>query len=233
MKTKIEPTNRIEQLNGNGHAPVISSREVQIKAPNFQTAVFHIKGTAPLVICRFSKKDELLADYEKGTQKGKGKKVYAPTDLDNVFEEAKYISKDGWEGFNASSIRNGLIRVCTLVNFKMTLAKMSLFVIEDGRDAKEHQMPLVRIYGESIRQDDSVRNPNTGKIQIATRAAYHNWSAKLNIRWDADQFSLTDVSNLLMRVGVQCGIGCGRPFSTDSVGMGWGTFEIFNNEELK
>lgn len=231
MKTQIEPTNRIEQLNGNGHVLTSPPREVSIKAPNFQTAVFHIRGTAPLVIHRFSKKLEILEGYAVGTKKSKGKKVHEATNLDDVYNASRYISKEGWDGFNASSIRNGLIRVCTLVNYKMTLAKMSLFVKEDGWDAKEPQIPLVRIYGESVRQDDAARLPN-GTMIVTTRAAYHNWSAKLNIRWDADQFSLADVSNLVMRDGIQCGIGEGRPFSKESCGMGWGTFEIIN-ENLK
>lgn len=229
--TTVESVNR---LNGNGHlteeivkAP--SSREVSVSAPNFQTAIFHIKGTAPLVIKRFSEKVPMLKEYEDGGKKAKGKKVHAPTNLDDVFNKARYISSEGWDGFNASSIRCGLIRVCTLVNLKMTLAKMSLFVKQDGWDATEPQIPLVKIHGKAIRQDDAAVLPNGSRV-ITTRPVYHEWSAKLNIRWDADQFSLTDVSNLLMRVGVQCGIGEGRPFSKNSAGMGWGTFEIVNEK---
>jgi hypothetical protein len=41
-------------------------------------------------------------------------------------------------------------------------------------------------------------------------------------------FSLDDISNLLMRVGLQVGLGEGRPDSKKSAGMGWGTFEISN-----
>lgn len=229
IKTEIKSVNR---LNGNGHREEVKplGREVTIPAPNFKTAIFHIKGTAPLVIKRFSDKGGIIEGYEKGTVKAKGKKVHAATNLDDVFNKARYVSPEGWDGFNASSIRCGLIRVCTLVDFKMTLAKMSLFVKQDGWDEKEPQIPLVRIYGKAIRQDDAVRLPN-GTLCVATRPVYHDWSAKLNIRWDADQFSLQDVSNLLMRVGVQCGIGEGRPFSKNSAGMGWGTFEIVNDEK--
>ena len=35
-----------------------------------------------------------------------------------------------------------------------------------------------------------------------------------------------DVTNLLMRVGQQVGIGEGRPDSKNSAGMGWGTFNV-------
>lgn len=220
-KTKELEINRVEShLNG-------SVREVQIKAPNFQSAIFDIKGTAPLVIKRFSGKQGFIDSYTAGKKKGASKKVHAAVNLDDVFNASRYVSKEGWDGFHASSIRCGMIRVCTLVDFKMTLAKMSVFVRQDGYDNMEPQIPLVRIYGKAIRQDDIGRLPN-GASCLITRAAYHDWSAKLNIRWDADQFSLSDVSHLLMRVGIQCGIGEGRPFSKESAGMGWGTFEIIN-----
>lgn len=231
MNTDTLETNRIEKISKNGSSTTVH-KEVNVKAPNFQSAVFNIKGTAPLVIKRFSGKQAMIAGYENPVGKAGGKKKHAAVNLDDVFNKSRYVSPEGWDGFHAGSIRNGLIRVCTLVDLKMTLAKMSLFVIEDGRDATEPQIPLVRIIGKAIRQDDTVRLPN-GTTCVATRAAYHNWSAQLKIRWDADQFSLQDVTNLMMRVGMQCGIGEGRPFSKDSAGMGWGTFEIVNNEQPK
>lgn len=230
MKTETLTKNRIETVNtnGNGHSTEVkqSSREVTIKAPNFQNAIFTIKGTAPLVIKRFSEKQPLIDSYVAGGKKKDAKKVHAPKDLDEVFNKSRYISPEGWDGFNASSIRCATIRACSLVDYKMVLAKMSIFVKEDGWDAIEPQIPLVRIYGKAIRQDDAAVNPNTGTRCVTTRAAYRDWRAEVNIRWDGDQFSLQDVTNLIMRAGVQVGIGEGRPFSKNSAGMGWGTFEI-------
>jgi hypothetical protein len=153
------------------------------------------------------------------------KKNREPKNLDELYREAKYVSPEGWEGFNASAIRAAMISACRLVGFKMTLAKMSVFCVQDGWDAKERQMLLVRIYGDSCRQDD-IAYTSTGEPYVAVRAAYHNWSAKITIRWDADQFTGDDIFNLLYRVGMQVGIGEGRPDSKKSVGMGWGLFEV-------
>jgi len=66
----------------------------------------------------------------------------------------------------------------------------------------------------------------TGQPYVTIRAAYHNWSAKVKIRWDADQFTNDDIFNLLYRVGMQVGVGEGRPDSKKSTGMGWGLFEV-------
>ncbi len=199
---------------------------VQIKAPNFEKAVFEVVGTAPLVIHRFSAKtkNQMLQKAEAGKVSGSKKERFAQ-DSEKKFQEARYKSKEGWDGFHAGSIRAAMISACRLVGFKMTLAKMSVFVIADGYDAEEPQIPLIRIIGKAVRQDDMAR-VETGQPYVTIRAAYHDWKAKITIRWDADQFSMTDVSNLLARVGQQVGIGEGRPDSKNSCGMGWGTFQI-------
>lgn len=199
---------------------------VQIKAPNLQVASFKIVGTAPLVIHRFSAKtkEQMKQKMEEG-KSASSKKVREPKSTDTTYEEARYTSLEGWDGFHAASIRNAMISACRLVSFKMTLAKLSIFVIQDGWDATEPQIPLIRIYGEPTKQEDMAR-VETGQPYVTVRAAYHNWSAIVNIRYDSDQFSQTDVANLLMRVGMQVGIGEGRPDSKHSAGMGWGTFEL-------
>lgn len=200
--------------------------QVNIKAPAFKTGIFTIKGTAPLVIHRFSKKlsEQLLQKMTEGKSASSKKKREA-VNTDDLFNQSRYVSKEGWDGFNATAIRNAMISACRLVDFKMTLAKLSIFVIADGRDATEPQIPLVRIYGKPVKQEDWART-TTGQPYITVRAAYHDWSSKLQIRWDSDQFTVEDITNLLMRVGEQGGIGEGRPSSPKSSGMGWGLFSV-------
>jgi len=204
----------------------MATQNIQIKAPNFGRATFQIVGTAPLVVHRFSSKIkmQMLQKMEQG-KAAASKKDRPAKDSDQTFADARYISKQGWDGFNAAAIRNAMISACRLVSFKMTLAKMSVFVEADGWDKDEPQIPLVRIYGEAVRQDDMAR-VETGQPYVTIRAAYYDWSAKITIRWDADQFSLADVTSLLSRVGQQVGIGEGRPDSKNSCGMGWGLFEV-------
>lgn len=199
---------------------------VTISAPKFKTAIFEIEGVAPLVIHRFSAKtkNEMKLKMETG-KAASSKKNREAKDTDELYKEAKYVSYEGWEGFNASAIRNALISACRLVGFKMTLAKLSLFVLPDGWDRQEPQIPLIRIYGESRKQEDMAR-VETGQPYVAVRAAYHQWSAKINLRWDSDQFTMDDVFNLLYRVGLQVGVCEGRPDSPKSVGLGWGLFKV-------
>jgi hypothetical protein len=112
----------------------------------------------------------------------------------------------------------------------MTIAKLSLFVEADGRDATEPEFGLIRIYGMP-RKLESVARVETGQAYVTIRPCYDDWKAKIRVRFDAEQFSLLDVSNLLARLGEQVGIGEGRPDSKNSCGMGWGTFRIANSNE--
>jgi hypothetical protein len=199
---------------------------VTIKPPNFGRAEFAIHGTAPLVIHRFSAKtkNEMKLKMETGKAAGSRKNREAK-DSEETYNAARYRSADGWDGFHASSVRNAMISACRLVGFKMTLAKLSIFVEADGWDVAEPQIPLVRIHGKPTRQEDMARVA-TGDPYVTIRAAYNPWKAKIKIRWDADQFTLADITNLLARVGAQVGIGEGRPDSKNSAGMGWGLFDI-------
>jgi len=205
---------------------ITQKKNIAIGRPNIRTAEFEIVGTAPLVVHRFSAKTKIQMKQKMETGKAaSSKKDRTAKDTDELFEESKYVSAEGWDGFNATAIRKAMISACRLVNFKMTLAKLSIFVVADGWDKLEPQIPLIRINGTAIKQEDMAR-VETGQPYVCVRAAYHNWSAKVRINYDADQFTVDDISNLLMRVGMQVGIGEGRPDSKDSAGMGWGLFQI-------
>jgi len=201
-------------------------KTVTISAPKIKTATFEIVGVAPLVIHRFSAKtkNEMKLKMETG-KAASSKKNREAKDTDDIYQESRYISKDGWDGFHAGAIRAALISACRLVGFKMTLAKLSIFVEADGWDAQEPQIPLIRIYGKPQKQEDMAR-VETGQPYVTVRAAFYDWSAKVKIRFDADQFTVDDIYNLLYRVGSQVGIGEGRPDSKKSCGMGWGLFDV-------
>lgn len=206
--------------------PETKTKTSIIQAPNFLKAQFKITGTAPLVIHRFSAKTKGQMKQKMETGKAaSSKKNREAKDTDDLFQDARYISREGWDGFHAAALRNAMISACRLVGFKMTLAKMSVFIEADGRDAAEPQIPLIRIIGTAVKQEDMAR-VETGQPYVTIRAAYHDWSANVTVRWDADQFTQDDIANLLSRVGLQVGIGEGRPDSKNSNGMGWGLFSV-------
>lgn len=195
-----------------------------IQEPRLGVAVFTIVGTAPLMTARFSKKAQLMADMAGGKT---GKKRARPDrDYEREWREAAYMSTEGWYGMNAAAFRNAAISACRLVNFKMTIAKLSIFTAADGWDMVEGT-PLVRITkGEPSMSTMQVRNAN-GNTDIRSRPIWMpGWEMQPTIKWDMDQFALSDVTNLMLRVGAQVGIGEGRPDSRSSAGLGYGLFDI-------
>ena len=64
-----------------------------------------------------------------------------------------------------------------------------------------------------------------GVFSVHARA-WTEWSASLRIRYDAGMLTADDVVNLIARVGLQVGVGEGRPDSKQSAGLGFGLFEI-------
>lgn len=209
----------------------MTTNVVQIKAPNILTATFRIIGTAPFVQAKFSEKakNQIRETQEAGSQ-AKSKKKREPKNFDETCNASVHYSKEGWVGIPAGAFRAGCISACRLVGFKMTLAKLSVFIEADGYDSDD-STPLVRLIAEKYKRVDMhVRNA-TGVVDLRSRPMWEEWQADVRVRYDADQFSLTDISNLLSRVGAQVGIGEGRPDSKNSAGMGWGTFRLQNEVE--
>ena len=201
------------------------TQSVTIKPANIQTAEFNIKGTAPYVQARFSGKAMQAMMTKMAARSTASKSRAKPArDFDDDYRQAMHISTEGWYGIPAGAFRQAMISACRLVGFKMTLAKLSVFVHADGFD-KIDGIPLIRLEGTPERTDMAVRNA-TGVADIRVRPMWREWSAKVRVKYDADQFTLQDVTNLMQRVGMQVGIGEGRPDSRESAGLGWGTFEL-------
>lgn len=226
-KVKSEQTDIMseEELEQTGKA-------VTISPPRIQTAEFLLIGTAPYVQKAFSQKARrsMKAKQIKGSRANKERQKEAKS-FEEIFEQSKHISREGWCGVPASAFRAAMISACRLVGYKMTLAKLSIFVKPDGFDRLDGT-PLVRIYGEPEYSEHVVRFQGT--TDITARPMWREgWRIWLRVQYDEDQFTLQDVTNLLCRVGMQVGIGEGRPDSKTSCGMGWGTFRLAEETELK
>lgn len=212
------------------HGAPKNARALAIQRPKFEHASVLIRGTTPLVLHRFSQKvqDTIRATQEAGSQARKGRTREA-RDFNASYEGARHRAVAGWDGIPASSFRNAMISACRTVGFKMTLAKLSVFCRADGFD--EAGTGLVRITKGKCHMDVRPGRNANGSIDLRARPMWpEGWEARPTLRWDADQFSAEDLINLMMRAGLQVGIGEGRPDSRMSAGVGWGEFEVITAE---
>jgi len=201
--------------------------ELTIQPPNFQIAEFHIHGTAAYVQNKFSAKAKAkMKEAQQAGQAGRKGKAKEPKDFQAAYKAAMHVSTAGWYGIPAPAFRNALISACRMTGYAMTRAKLSVFAVADGTDADD-ATPLVKITkGKPEYTEGHVRN-ESGVCDIRPRPMWKaGWEAKVRIRFDADQFTLQDVGNLMVRAGIQVGVGEGRPDSKKSNGVDWGTYEV-------
>lgn len=197
---------------------------IVISKPNFEQADFEIVGTAPFVQHKFSEKSRkgiLEAQIVKSGTRGKKR---MPRDIEQEYKDAQHIGEKGEHGIPCAAFRGAMIDACRAAGFVMTKAKMSVFCVGHTFD-RDDGTPLALLEGKPEVNESTVRL-ESGVASVAIRPMWRKWTAKVRIRWDADQFGIQDVANLLTRAGIQVGVGEGRPYSKKSNGMGWGTFEL-------
>lgn len=203
---------------------------VTIAAPNLVTSSFKIRGTTPYVQHKFSQKakEEMRAKQEAGGT-ASSRKNRKPKDFKECYENARYFPRgETWPNgaIPATQIKAAMVAACRLIDLKMTMAKQCFYVEADGYDNSEEK-PLIRITkGKPEPFEQALRVAN-GNPDIRVRPKWEpGWEAIVRITYDADRFTLEDVANLLMRAGMQVGIGEGRMASRDCAGVGWGAFNI-------
>lgn len=202
------------------------SGPIVITPPDIQVVRLDIKGTAPLVINKFSAKaQETMMATQMAGSTSKARKQREAKDFEALYNGARHISTEGWDGIHAAAFRNAAISSCRAAGFVMTRAKLAIFIEPDGFDADD-MTPLVRITEGKPQMVISPCRNETGVIDLRPRPTYFPWAATLTIKFDAGILTSTDVANLMLRAGVQVGIGEGRPDSRKSAGLGNGLFEI-------
>ena len=199
---------------------------VAITPPDFRHLAIQIRGIAPLVINRFSAKAmEIMKQTQEAGSTARSRKTRESKDFDQLFESAKHVSDDGWEGIHAAAFRNAAISACRACGFKMTHAKLAFSVMQDGFDRVDGA-PLVRLTEGVAEQWIAPTRNATGVIDLRSRPMYRQWATTLRIRYDAGMLTDADIVNLISRVGMQVGVGEGRHDSKNSAGLGFGLFEI-------
>ena len=201
--------------------------KVTVTPPNFVVASFTITGTAPYVQNKFSVK----AHEEMRVKQEAGAAYKAPPrtakDFQQVYEDATHFMQNGEPGIPATAFRNAIIEVSLLFSRSFTKKKMRMcvFVEADGIDPVDGTPLVAFTKGERQYSEMAVRIQQTTDIR-ARPMWVPGWQAAVRIQYDADAFTLQEITNLLMRAGMQVGIGEGRPSSKASSGMGWGLFTV-------
>lgn len=210
------------------------SSELMVSAPVFNYLNLIIEGTAPYCQKKFASRDiEKIRKQQEAGSTAKSKKARDPKNFEQSYEGSKHISQEGWLGIPAGAFRTAMIDACRAAGIVMTRAKLAVFVEPDGYDA-ESLDPLVRITkGEPKMVVSTVRNTD-GSTDLRPRPVWDpGWQARVTLKYDADMIAADNVVNLLLRAGMQVGIGEGRHYSRKCNGCGWGTFTVLNQDAVE
>lgn len=205
--------------------PSKEKQEITINPPNIIRSEFEIEGTSTLVSNRFSAEvaQQLKFDMANNVTKAAKKERRKARDFESEAKASLYQNADGWYGMPANAFKSALVRAGSLCGVEMTVLKQCLFVVADGVDELETHIQLVRVYGEPTAFQVPTRTK--GVVNISSRGRFEaGWRCILRVEHDPAFISTQSIANLIMRAGVSVGIGAGRPMSSTSVGMGWGTF---------
>ena len=192
------------------------AKNIVIQAPNFQTVQLKVTGLTPLIQ---NKMKETVIQEMADVRAGKKTKVNAARtaiDPQKEFIKSAYQQDDGGFGFPASAFKQCAVRAGKGIGLAMTDARTLFFVLPNAPDgecvALKSKKPVMR--------QDPV-NVKTGK-DLRFRPEFRDWSANLDIRYDADRITIDQIANLLNHGGQTVGVGEWRPEKNGT----FGTFHV-------
>jgi hypothetical protein len=201
-----------------GHAPV-ESTEAHVKIRRLERVTYEIpiRGTAPLIVNRWSEKaKQMMLDAQQ--TKARAKKD--PKDPVANFEASRYRLPDGRDGFPAPGFKASIVHAARLFDgITIVSLKQTVTVIGEGPDQ------LVPIeFGAVTMREDTPRNAS-GVADLRYRAQFWPWSAVLRVRTIGGQFDIDSLFALVDAAGIG-GVGEWRPTAPKSATGTFGTFEV-------
>jgi len=173
-------------------------KEVSIAPIRIAKAVFPITGKTPLLIDKMPEETlKAIQDKQTGVSKSAKKK----RDIDKEIENAIHKLPDGTVGFPSAGFKAGMIEATSFVGDKMFSKKLIR-----GLKILNSVNGLVPI--KFKKQDILIHN-----IESNTKHTpqFHNWSCELEIQFDQNNVSETDIAILINYAGFYSGIGIWSP----------------------
>lgn len=223
--------NRIrESLNGSASHDENSPKPVKLVIPELSVQVLQvtIRGITPLVIRAWDQKTmQQLGDKQKGVKTPRGRKAEDPNE---TFNNARYISTDGWDGIPASAFKAALVDAVSCLDlpkteFSMTLAKKTFFIASEGV-CRVSGRDLVRIHGKKPEVYSLMQPTSGGGPYMSYRPMYRDWECTLRIQYNGARIDGQGVLNLVANAGHFVGVGEHRPSAKESKTGTFGRFEI-------
>jgi len=193
---------------------------VQIQRIGRETILVPIRGTAPLIMSRFSEKakaEMLNISQGKKTEK-------QPKDPAAEYAAALYHFKDGY-GFPSLAFKAATVSAARYYK-KLAMTELRQYLFFAGEVGPDG-MRMVAINGEPTMREDTVRY-KTGGTDLRYRPEFQNWTATLEVLYVTSALTRDSVVSLIEAGGMGVGIGEWRPERRGD----FGTYEIDPTKEV-
>jgi hypothetical protein len=187
-------------------------KKVSVLAIRISKAVFPIVGKTPLLSDKMSQ-ETLKAIEEKQTGKAKSSKKQV-RDIELEMEDAIHYLPDGQVGFPAAGFKAGMIEATSFVGDKMFSKKLI-----KGLQISNAVDGLVPI---KFKKKDYLKHNIGSNTKHTPR--FHDWTCDLEIRFDSNNISETDIATLINYAGFYSGVGIWSPRCKS--GGNYGMYEL-------
>lgn len=179
---------------------------ISIPAMNLKRLTLTLVGDSPLICHAWSEKAK-RSMLDKQMKRARGAKEAKNPELD--FAQSLYPLGNGKFGFPAVAFKSAAVDACSHISdvTKVT-ARGSFHVIGE----------MVEIAGTPTPREDMVRIA-MGTADIRYRGEFKRWSAKIDLRYNANMLSAEQIANLFDTAGFAVGVGEWRPEKNGSYGM--------------
>jgi hypothetical protein len=194
-----------------------TSSTISLRRVQREVAEIPIKGTAPLIVHRWSEKARsMMLDAQQGRKNPK-----QPKDPVADYESSMYRFTDDGHGFPVMAFKSATVKGGGRIfgkSVKMTELRQVFVFLADGIGTDGTQ--LIRIEGTPSMREDMVR-VGMGTADIRYRAEYRDWSALIRVEFVPSVIDLESVVALVDAGGTN-GVGEWRPEKNGS----YGTYEV-------
>jgi len=178
---------------------------VTLVPSDLRLATIAIRGETPLIVHQWAEKAKQEMRDKHGKKPKRAREMRDPV---AEYEAATYYisrSPDRY-GFPALGFKMAMVDAAVSKNVKMTQVKRAFHVIPDARlvDGK----PLVEILTDEppFMREDPVR-VGLGSADLRYRPQFNHWRAHIKLHYDAGQFSIDQLVNIVNQAGFSTGIG--------------------------
>lgn len=200
------------------------SDTIKVKRLGTETILVPLRGTAPLIVHKFSEKAKRqMLDTMQGR-----KSPREVRDPDADYTSALYRMDDEGYGFPVVGLKAATVSAARFYGSDVTMTMLRQALFFRGEFSKVEGQQMARIHSEPWMREDVVR-VGRGGTDLRYRPQFDDWTTSVEVTYIKSLLTRDSVLSLVEAGGLGVGIGEWRPEKSG----GFGTFQIDETREVQ